>query len=142
VGLPSIAARSEELRTAAATDNFVVIETRPNDDFAPYRGLLHEAEMATKDPDVGDEVVVADQGKTYQASVAGRNADGSFKLSFSGTAKPARDSFRKEEMKVTQTVAKPPETPQVTPPTPPNPSNPTVAKTTTAPVAPGLDARA
>lgn len=91
------------------------------------------------DPDVGDEVVVADQGKTYQASVSGRNVDGSFRLSFSGADKPARDSYRKEEMRVTRTVAKASQPPVAQAP---SPANPTVAKTTTSPVAPGLATRA
>jgi len=147
VGIPSGAVRAGELRAAAATDNFVVQEPgNPNpDDFAHYRHLMGESMGFPSDllgedadPDVGDEVVVADQGKTYQASVSGRNADGSFKLSFSGADKPTRDSYRKEEMRVTRAVGKVPQPQVAVAP----PANPTVPKTTTSPVAPGLATRA
>jgi hypothetical protein len=144
LGISSSAGPAAQLRAAAATDGFsgppafVDFNAPAPDTFAPYRRFESISPVVeAADPDVGDEVVVADQGKTYQASVAGRNADGSFKLSFSGAEKPGRDTYRKEEMRVTRTVGKAPQAPAVEAP----PANPTVAKTTTSPVAPGLATR-
>lgn len=48
---------------------------------------------------VGETVVVADEGKSYQAKVAAKNQDGTYKLSF-GPNRPLKQDrvFRREEM--------------------------------------------
>jgi hypothetical protein len=63
-----------------------------------------KVEDASGDADVGDEVVVADAGKTYKAAVASKNPDGTYKLSFGSgpDGKPPRDAFKKSEVKVTK----------------------------------------
>jgi hypothetical protein len=49
------------------------------------------------DPVIGEDVIIADEGKSYQAKIASKNQDGTFKLSF-GPNRPAKDRFyRKEE---------------------------------------------
>lgn len=48
---------------------------------------------------VGEDVVIADEGKSYQAKVASKNSDGTYKLTF-GPNRPMRQdrAFRREEM--------------------------------------------
>lgn len=48
---------------------------------------------------VGEDVLVAEEGKSYSAKVQSKNADGTYKLSF-GPNRPAQQDrlFRKEEM--------------------------------------------
>lgn len=56
----------------------------------------------SEEPVIGEDVVIADEGKSYQAKVASRNPDGSYKLSF-GPNRPARErTFRKEEIQRVQ----------------------------------------
>jgi len=50
---------------------------------------------------IGDDVVVADGGKSYTGTVSGKNPDGTFSVSF-GADKPAKTSFKESEMKVTK----------------------------------------
>lgn len=50
------------------------------------------------EPIVGEDVIIADEGKSYQAKIASKNQDGTFKLSF-GPQRPAKERmFRKEEI--------------------------------------------
>jgi hypothetical protein len=50
------------------------------------------------EPMVGEDVIIADEGKSYQAKIASKNQDGTFKLSF-GPQRPAKERmFRKEEI--------------------------------------------
>jgi len=52
----------------------------------------------SEDPMVGEDVVIADEGRSYSAKVSEKNPDGTFKLSF-GPNRPARErTFRKEEI--------------------------------------------
>lgn len=61
---------------------------------------------ADEDAEVGDEVVVADSGKSYQATVQAKKPDGKLVLSF-GAAKPsASKDYAKGEYKVTKKTAK------------------------------------
>ena len=54
------------------------------------------------EPLIGEDVIIADEGKSYQAKVAAQNNDGTFKLSF-GPNRPVKDRFyRKEEFQRVQ----------------------------------------
>lgn len=53
-------------------------------------------------PGIGDEVVVAEGGKTYTAAVQAKNPDGTYKLSFGPTGRPGRDAFKPTELRVTK----------------------------------------
>lgn len=57
------------------------------------------ANPATADYTVGDDVLIAEEGKTYQAKVGSRNPDGTYVLSF-GPNKPANSSqaFKRERL--------------------------------------------
>lgn len=54
---------------------------------------------AGEDYVVGEDVVIADEGKAYQAKIASRSPDGTYKLTF-GPNRPIRQdrTFRREEM--------------------------------------------
>ena len=55
-----------------------------------------------EEPTVGEDVIIADEGKSYQAKVSAKNTDGTYKLSF-GPNRPARERmFRKEEIQRVQ----------------------------------------
>jgi hypothetical protein len=139
VGLPSRASCLDELRAAAASEGFKPAEVDHAldvDTFASYpRFVMRESLAEDVDPGVGDECVVAEGGKTYTASVASRNADGTYKLSFSGD-KPTKDSFTRSEIRVTKPVA----VAATAPATPPPPAAPVVPAA--SPVGPGLAGRA
>lgn len=48
---------------------------------------------------VGEDVVIADEGKSYQAKVAAKNQDGTYKLTFGPNRPVTQDrAFRREEM--------------------------------------------
>ena len=47
--------------------------------------------------DVGSDVEVVDQGKTFKGKVKEVNPDGTYTVSFDG-ARPSRDKFRKQEL--------------------------------------------
>lgn len=76
----------------------------------PQRGV---AQMTTppsqfakpgQDYAVGEDVMIADEGKSYQAKVQSKNPDGTYKLSF-GPNRPVKQDrmFRREEMqRITQ----------------------------------------
>ena len=52
---------------------------------------------------VGEDVMVADEGKSYQAKVKSANPDGTYSLSFGPNRPPTQDRmFRKEEMQKIQ----------------------------------------
>lgn len=53
----------------------------------------------SQEPMVGEDVIIADEGRSYPAKIASKNPDGTFKLSF-GPNKPLRQDrmFRKEEI--------------------------------------------
>jgi hypothetical protein len=54
------------------------------------------------EPAIGEDVVIADEGKSYQGKIASKNNDGTFKLSF-GPNRPVKDRFyRKEEFQRVQ----------------------------------------
>ena len=66
------------------------------------RKMAESVQEDTGDPDVGDAVVTADAGDTYMATVASKNRDGTYELSF-GDKKPRLiRPFKKEQLKVTQ----------------------------------------
>lgn len=72
----------------------------------PERPISPEPRMSPTAPNragdeylVGEDVMIADEGKSYQAKVASKNQDGTYKLTF-GPNKPLRQDrmFRREEM--------------------------------------------
>lgn len=73
---------------------YTVVEALP-----PLPGAPTLPGAASKDAEIGDQVVVAEGGKTYSAKVQAKNADGSYKLSF-GSEKPPRDTFKRDEVRV------------------------------------------
>jgi hypothetical protein len=78
-------------------------ELQVTNDFGVLTQLRQFAE-AQEDVDIGDSVMVADSGKTYQAKVSQRNPDGTIKLTFGDDVreKPRVDTFTKDRIKLLQ----------------------------------------
>ena len=67
------------------------------------RGQMADAALMEDDANdaaIGDEVVVADAGTPYTATVAAKNPDGSVRLSFKSGQKPAKDTFKKTDLRI------------------------------------------
>jgi len=73
--------------------------------FAPAVSTAISINEDDSEPGVGDEVSVADGGKSYTAAVSARNPDGTLKLSFKTGEKPSRDTFKRPEVKVLKRAA-------------------------------------
>jgi hypothetical protein len=97
---------------------------------------------AEADYEVGEQVIMAEDGKTYQATVQAKQADGSLVLSF-GTDKPSKikPSYARNELQRAPTAAgtATPKPSQATP-TASKPATPTPALPS-GPAAPGIGRR-
>lgn len=102
-----------EMRALAKSIKDPVVESKPNNLYRLFttnqkqtivvqtpNGLV-ESIMEEEDAEIGDEVVVADDGKPYTAVVKSKNSDGTYSLSF-GREKPRTDrSYSKAEVRKT-----------------------------------------
>jgi hypothetical protein len=73
--------------------------------------VQHLLSEEDEDSDVGDQVVVADNGKSYIGVVAGRNPDGSLKISFGAQKPSTQRPYKKDEVRRTKKLdpTKPPQ---------------------------------
>ena len=55
-----------------------------------------------EDAMVGEDVIVASEGKSYQAKIKSRNTDGTYELSFGVNRPPENRRYRKEEIQRVQ----------------------------------------
>jgi hypothetical protein len=77
---------------------------------ADFVNRLLEDDPNDQDTEVGDEVTVVDQGRSYTGRVGARNPDGTLKLSFSGP-RPAKQDYKKDELRRDQPSPSRPPTP-------------------------------
>lgn len=146
------ASRIKEMREcAASTEAAAPPATAVNFGYGREFTTLHQGRIeeqatdhsrpvleADEDAEVGDEVVVAADGKSYQATVQSRKPDGKLVLSF-GAAKPSTTKeYGKGEFKVTKKSGAKPGQPSQ-PSQPAKPAGTTVSAG--GPSAPGLGSR-
>lgn len=110
------ASRIEAMRAAAATLNR---QAQPefvcNESIHAFVPMPPAQQIVICEVAVGDSVSVADAGKVFDGVVQSVNADGTYEVSF-GADKPAKSSFRTEELRLTKKSDKPALAPeQVTP---------------------------
>jgi hypothetical protein len=104
--------RINEMETLAAT-----VPAKPAEQacceswrsFGPARTNLLEV-IIENDATVGDDVVVAENGKSFSGVVKSIKPDGTYEVSFAGD-KPGKTSFTTEELKVTKRGDKASESP-------------------------------
>jgi hypothetical protein len=128
---------------AATASHDLLIEYGPPTAQPPQPPQPATPTAAGKDDfEVGDPVIMAEDGKTYQATVQSKQADGSVVLSF-GTDKPSKikPSYARNEIQRAPTAAgKTPAKPSTPTPTASTPAIPSPAMPS-GPAAPGIGRR-
>jgi hypothetical protein len=75
-----------------------------HDNSAPFRPKTPNTPTSTMpnkaSPDVGDDVIVAEAGKTYTGKVGAKNQDGKYTVSFGNEKPPVNRSYGPNELKV------------------------------------------
>jgi hypothetical protein len=112
INVTSDRTRIEEMETLAATVPAAPAEQACCESwraFGPARTNLLEV-IVENDASVGDDVVVAENGKSFNGVVKSIKPDGTYEVSFAGE-KPAKTSFTTEELKVSKRGDKASESP-------------------------------